>query len=425
MIPKSLRLIAGLVALGATFIALTANQCNAAATYLVRVQTAGLIAGSFNTLDFHFNDGGDGTNNTASISHLNFGTATPLEDTSDFSLVDAYPDIQTIDFQAGSGTSFLLTLTTNPNLNIAQPDSFFLSLFDGHGNPTFGTPPISPTKQLLEIDEPTVVGGFPNVQVLNASGVNVSVTPVLAKDFNGDAQADLVWQNSVTGQRAIWFLNKGNFVSSIFLPSVSTDWQIVGVADFNGDGQADLVWENTVTGQRAIWLLNNGTIISSFYLPTVSTDWHIAGAADFEGTGQAGLVWENTITGQRAIWFMHNGVFVSSIFLPSVSTDWHIAGAADFNGDGQADLVWENSVTGQRGIWFLNRGVFSSSIFLPTISTDWHIAGAADFGATGQAGLVWENRVTGQRGIWFLKNGTVTSTTFLATVPTSWQIVDH
>ena len=417
MIPKSLRLIAGLVALGATFIALTANQCNAAATYLVRVQTAGLTAGSFNTLDFHFNDGGDGTNNTASISHLNFGTATPLEDTSDFSLVDAYPDIQTIDFQAGNSISFLLTLTTNPNLNIAQPDSFFLNLFDSHGNP-FN----SQTGSLLQIDEP---GGFQNVKVLNAGGVTVSVTPVLAKDFNGDAQADLVWQNSVTGQRAIWFLNKGNFVSSIFLPSVSTDWQIVGVADFNGDGQADLVWENTVTGQRAIWLLSNGTIISSFYLPTVSTDWHIAGAADFEGTGQAGLVWENTITGQRAIWFMQNGVFVSSIFLPSVSTDWHIAGAADFNGDGQADLVWENSVTGQRGIWFLNRGVFSSSIFLPTISTDWHIAGAADFGATGQAGLVWENRVTGQRGIWFLKNGTVTSTTFLATVPTSWQIVDH
>jgi hypothetical protein len=421
MIPKSLRLIAGLVALGVTFIALTANRCTAAATYLVQVQTAGgLSAGSFNTLDFHFDDGGDGTNNTASISHLNFVTATPLEDASDFSLVDAYPDIQTLDFKAGNSISFLLTLTTNPNLNVAQPDSFFLNLFDGHGNP-FN----SQTKALLEIDEPTAVGGFPNVQVSNSGGVTVSVKPVTAKDFNGDAQADLVWQNSVTGQRAVWFLNKGNFVSSIFLPTVSRDWQIVGVADFNGDGQADLVWEDTITGQRAIWLLNNGTVISSFYLPTVSTDWHIAGAADFEGNGQPGLVWENTVTGQRAIWFLHNGVLVSSIFLPRVSTDWHIAGAADFDGDGQADLVWENSVTGQRAIWFLNGGVVRSTIFLPTISTDWHIAGAADFGGTGQAGLVWENRVTGQRGIWFLKNGIVTSTTFLATVPTSWQIVDH
>src|SRR5215469_259355 len=230
MIPKSLHLIAGLVALGTTFIALTAIRCNAAATYFVRVQTAGgLSAGSFNTLDLHFNDSGDGTNNSASISHLNFGTATPLEDASDFSLVDAYPDIQTIDFLAGNSITFLLTLTTNPNLNVAQPDSFFLNLFDGHGNP-FN----SQTASLLEIDEPTAVGGFPNLQVSNSGGVTVTVTPVVAKDFNGDAQADLVWQNSVTGQRAIWFLNKGNFVSSIFLPTVATDWQIVGVADFNG-----------------------------------------------------------------------------------------------------------------------------------------------------------------------------------------------
>jgi hypothetical protein len=96
------------------------------------------------------------------------------------------------------------------------------------------------------------------------------------------------------------------------------------VADFNGDGQADLVWEDTVTGQRAIWLLNGGSLSSVVFLPTVSTDWHIAGAADFSGRGQADLVWENRATGQRAIWFLNNGVFTSSFYLPTVSTDWQI-----------------------------------------------------------------------------------------------------
>ena len=94
--------------------------------------------------------------------------------------------------------------------------------------------------------------------------------------------------------------------------------------DFNGDGYADLVWENTSTGACGIWVMHNGVFASYISLPTVSTQWHIAGAADFLGTGQAGLVWENTTTGARGIWVMHNGVFASYISLPTVSTQWHI-----------------------------------------------------------------------------------------------------
>ena len=36
-----------------------------------------------------------------------------------------------------------------------------------------------------------------------------------------------------------------------------------------------LVWENTTTGQSAIWLLKNGVLFSSFYLPTVPVQWKI------------------------------------------------------------------------------------------------------------------------------------------------------
>jgi len=40
--------------------------------------------------------------------------------------------------------------------------------------------------------------------------------------------------------------------------------------DFNGDRYADLVWENTATGGRSIWLLKNGVYSSTISLPTVS-----------------------------------------------------------------------------------------------------------------------------------------------------------
>jgi 5-methyltetrahydrofolate--homocysteine methyltransferase len=42
---------------------------------------------------------------------------------------------------------------------------------------------------------------------------------------------------------------------------VVTDWRIAGVGDFNGDGKGDLVWQNTATGQRSIWFLDRTSVL--------------------------------------------------------------------------------------------------------------------------------------------------------------------
>jgi hypothetical protein len=54
------------------------------------------------------------------------------------------------------------------------------------------------------------------------------------------------------------------------------EWHIAGAGDFDGDGYADLVWENTATGRRAIWFLKNGVPSSGLMLPTMPVEWHIA-----------------------------------------------------------------------------------------------------------------------------------------------------
>ena len=75
-------------------------------------------------------------------------------------------------------------------------------------------------------------------------------------DFNGDLNSDILWQNSVTGQRVVWLMNGASFGSAVDLGTVPTSWNIVGSGDFNADGKPDILWENSVTGQHVIWLMN-------------------------------------------------------------------------------------------------------------------------------------------------------------------------
>jgi hypothetical protein len=43
-------------------------------------------------------------------------------------------------------------------------------------------------------------------------------------------------------------------------------------------GQADLIWENTTTGEHSIWIMRNGVRAYTITLPTVPIQWHVAAA---------------------------------------------------------------------------------------------------------------------------------------------------
>ncbi|HEY4300378.1 MAG TPA: FG-GAP-like repeat-containing protein [Candidatus Didemnitutus sp.] len=252
-------------------------------------------------------------------------------------------------------------------------------------------------------------------------GTIVKGTP-LRPDFNGDGLADLIWSNTTTGDRAIWFMNGTAIGSFGYIAGIPTDWHIVGQADFDGDGQADLAWENLVTGDRTVWLMN-GTAIATFgYFANVDAPWHIAAVGDFNGDAQADLIWENPATGDRAIWFM-NGQSVDSFgYIAGIDPAWHIVGAADFDGDGQNDLVWENLTTGDRTIWYMNGATLLNFGYIASIPGAWHIASVVDMDGDGQPDLVWENTTTGDRAIWLMSNTTQLSAPYLALVDSVWSI---
>jgi hypothetical protein len=50
-------------------------------------------------------------------------------------------------------------------------------------------------------------------------------------------------------------------------------WRIAGTADFNRDGDSDVMWQNSSTGQRAIWLMDQTTWVGERFLPVIPIAW--------------------------------------------------------------------------------------------------------------------------------------------------------
>jgi uncharacterized delta-60 repeat protein len=233
-----------------------------------------------------------------------------------------------------------------------------------------------------------------------------------SRDFDGDGNEDLIFQNTV-GQIYAWYLNgSGAIASSAYLfTSGLADWRVAGIADLNNDGHTDLVFQNNF-GQIYAWYMNgNGAISSSAYLFTGGlADWRLKGIADLNNDGHADLVFQNTV-GQIYVWYLNGaGVISSSAYLfISGLADWRVAAIADVNNDGNADIVFQNTV-GQIYAWYLNgSGVISSSAYLFTSGLgDWRVAAIADVNNDGNADIVFQNTV-GQIYAWYLNGGGVLS----------------
>jgi hypothetical protein len=254
--------------------------------------------------------------------------------------------------------------------------------------------------------------------------VGYSDIATLGADFNSDGKADLLWQNTSTGERYVWLMNGPAFASGVSLGIVSTDWRIAATADFNGDGQTDIVWENTSTGERYLWLMNGTSYVSSVFLGEVPTAWSIAGAGDFNADGSVDLVWQNTATGERVLWLMNGTSYSSSVYLGVIPAAWTIAGSGDFNLDGNTDILWQNTSTGERLLWLMNGTHYASTVSLGVVATTWSIAGTGDFNGDGWCDIVWQNTATGERFVWLMNGTTFASGVSLGTMPIAWSIRD-
>ena len=180
-----------------------------------------------------------------------------------------------VDYDNECKGSTAFTKTFTGQIVIANPGSKFLNMGDSGSLMVEDVVTNPHAVGLLFAGSSTDAIANPIGQVLAFLGATMVSGGPNRSDFNGDGKADILWQNSSTGQRVIWLMNGTTHQSTVNLGTVPTTWSIVGSSDFNGDAKADILWQNSSTGQRLIWIMNGTVHTSNVSLGTVSTSWSI------------------------------------------------------------------------------------------------------------------------------------------------------
>jgi hypothetical protein len=255
-------------------------------------------------------------------------------------------------------------------------------------------------------------------------------------DFNTDGRQDLLWRRDGSGDNLVWFMDGADLIGASFTnpPTLAdADWRLAGATDFNGDAQTDLLWRHSGSGQNAVWFMNGTSLVSGTPTTTLAdTRWQIGGTGDFDRDGRPDILWRHLVSGENAVWYMNGATLASGTFLtPSSLPDvgWQIGGTGDFDRNGHADILWHHQVSGQLVVWYMNGSVLTSGTFTdpPALpDTAWKVAAVGDYDANGRPDLVWHNPSSGQAVVWFMNGATLTSGTFTnpSTFPdTNWKLV--
>ncbi|MBF0317599.1 MAG: hypothetical protein HQL04_05430 [Nitrospirae bacterium] len=160
---------------------------------------------------------------------------------------------------------------------------------------------------------------------------------IAVADLAGDSVDDIVWQQVNTGQLLIWFMKDGESIKSTSLVTyggneviVDGSWQIRGAYTFDGDAMADMLWQNTTTGEVVMWIMNGATITTVSPVThngtpmRIGPSWLYRGWGYFDADNKADILWHNPDNGIVVIWNM-NGSSISSVAIPGVvGGEWSI-----------------------------------------------------------------------------------------------------
>ncbi len=165
---------------------------------------------------------------------------------------------------------------------------------------------------------------------LPAVTIHDQADPGLMADFNGDGNADIVWQND-SGGVTLWEMSGHAIAASPSLGSLDAATHIVGIGDFGGGaGMQDILLRND-TGAVGFWKIVNGQVVANQSIGTLDETWQAAGVADFDGNGTSDILWQNA-NGQVMLWEMSGHTVTASPVLGTLAAGTQIVGIGDFGG---------------------------------------------------------------------------------------------
>jgi hypothetical protein len=260
------------------------------------------------------------------------------------------------------------------------------------------------------------------------SNANARLCGSRTSDFNKDGSLDVLWQHRTDNKSAVWFLDRGSFVSEeVTQGPADVNWSPVTTGDFDGDGNLDILRHHRTRGQLAFWFMEGGTLRSEVVIPGIpDVNWQPVAAADFDGDGQLDVLWHHLTRGRAAIWFMRKTVPLSKVTLTGFAdVNWKPVTTGDFDGDGTVDILWHHRTQGQLALWFLQGRTRYASLVLEGLpDVNWRPVAAGDFNGDGSLDILWHHRTLGQLSLWFMRADTLLSSVVLPGLPDlNWYVV--
>jgi FG-GAP repeat len=235
--------------------------------------------------------------------------------------------------------------------------------------------------------------------------------------LSSPTQSILVQNDS--GDVGEWNMNGSQITSSADLGNLGSNWHVVGTGDFTGAGEDDVLLQSD---SGDIWeeQMNAGKVASQGEIANPGSNWHVVGAGDFGGTGVADILMQSD-SGDVWEWQMNGNQIVASAEVGNPGQSWHVAGTGHFDGGSQSDILLQSD-DGQIWQWQMNGFQIANSTAVGDPGASWHVASIGDFNGDGKDDILLQND-SGQVWQWQMNGNQIMASNSVGNPGSGWSVV--